>query len=273
MATGQGILDRLKRARETPTCDTKPGVLPLIAYYGREPAQEELRNKFYAAMERALAFREEDYPDQMRGGKVPHWTLVDLRDAIAVVNANSSPIEFLVSRGEMETGKDLEGMGGVRYHTALRLRDLIDGARVNGMKSPSFSGGGGGGGKAADIRGYQLDCMKLLGRVKGDMPERWLFPMLESVVFMDEWFDLWPEMEGPPKRREAARKRRLKTIQALHFALDQASVSLGYMQTNEFRQRWGPDAPAQPYAARRHTQGSTASNQLALLTSRAARKR
>ncbi|WP_155956599.1 hypothetical protein [Rhizobium sp. CF080] len=256
-----------------PPADTKAGVLPLVAFYGRDQQQEELRNRFYSAMERAMAFREDDFPDQMGGGKKPHWTLVDLRDAIAVVNANSSPIEFLVSRGEMQTGRDLEGMGGVRFHTALRLRDLIDGARVNGMKSPNLEGGGGGGGKSADIRGYQLDCIKLLGRVKADMPEQWIFPMLESVVFMDEWMDLWPVTDGPVARREALRKRRLKTIQALHFALDRASLSLGYMQENDFRQRWGLDAPAQPYAARRHTQASTASNQLGLLTSQGARKR
>ena len=64
---------------------------------------------------------------------------LDLDDALAVLNANSSPIEFLVSQGELESGGDEEGMGGVRFHTALRLRDLISGAQVKGLKAAAFS--------------------------------------------------------------------------------------------------------------------------------------
>lgn len=273
MATGQGILDRLKRVRSAPATEAKLGVLPLAAFYGREPDREELRNKMYAAVERAMAFRDDEFSKRMGGGKAAHWTLVDLRDAIMVVNAASSPIEFLVSRGEMETGTDFDGMSRMRYHTALRLRDLIDGARVNGMKSPSFAGGGGGGGKAADIRGYQLDCINLLGRVKKDMPADWVFPMLESVVFMDEWMDLVPDVTSAPKKRAAHRKARAKTLQAIHFALDRAGLSLGYLGEADFRQRWSLGCPPRPAATRRHNRASTASNQLALLTSRGARKR
>lgn len=274
MATGQGILDRLKKAKETPASDTKAGVLPLAAFYGRDPEQEWKRDRMYAAVERALAFREENFPEKMRGGRETAWTLVDFQESVVVVNANSSPIEFLVSRGELQGSVDPDGMGGVRFHTALRLRDLIDGARVNGMKSPSFDGGGGGGGgKAADIRGYQLDCMNLLGRVKKAMPASWIFPMLEAVVFMDDWLDLWPDFSTAPKRRATQKRQRAKTIKALHFALDITGLTLGYLADLDFKQRWNLAEPSQPPSARRHTRGSTASNQLALLTSRGVRKR
>lgn len=269
MASGQGILERLKKAKAQVTIDLRAGILPMSAYYGRDPKSEEMRNKMYAAIERAMAFKE---PDQDFKGRYHRYALVDLKDAIAIVNSASSPIEFLVSKGELETTADEDGMSGVRFHAAIRLRDLLEGSQVNGIKSPSFSGGGGGGGgKPVDIRGYQLDCMKLMANVKRKMPEPWLFKLLESVVFQDDWLDLLPVEDQNEKRAEAKRKNRQKTIQALHYALDMASLTLGYIGEDDFSQRWSK-VPAVPPSTRRHTRGSTASNQLALLTLQASRK-
>lgn len=278
MATGQRILDRLKQAKarqqEEEILDhlgPRPGVLPLAAFYGREPEQEELRTRMYEAVARVMAMREIEggRPGRAAHG---HYLILDMKDAYAIIDASSSPIEFLVSRGEMEFETDEDGMSGVRFHTALRFRDLINGSQVKGIKSPSLEGGGGGSVSPADIRGYQLDCMNLIGKIRKAMPEAWLFPMLEAVVFMDEWLDLWPAEESRADKRETKRKQRLKTLQALHYALDRAGATLGYMAEEDFMRRWPNGAPAVPPSVRRRSQASRVSNQLALLTSPGARR-
>ena len=130
MATGQSILERLKKNKQQAVSETVPDALPLIAYYGREPQAEELRTRMYDAVERAMAL------DQVKGDNkhvgAARYSLVDLKETITVLNACSSPVEYLVSRGELETARDDDGMGGARYHTALRFRDLMDGSQVQG---------------------------------------------------------------------------------------------------------------------------------------------
>lgn len=262
MATGQGILDRLKKAKENRTDESKPGVLPLVAYYGKEPEVEEQRTRMYNTIRRVMAGdvnagRPSSNEQVIQGDK---FVLLRMESAVAVVNTTASPIEFLVSTGEMENGRDLEGMGRVRFHTAIRLRDLVHGAQVNGIKSQSFSGmPGGSGGLPIDVRGYQLDCWKILSRVRKDMPEPWMFKMLEAVVIMDEWMNLRPL----PKRMMTNNKRkaRLKTIRDLHYALDRVGRALGYIAQEDFTQRWGRKLLYVPPPVRRHTPASTAEGQ------------
>lgn len=268
MATGQGILDKLKQVREAAEQEPKAGVLPLVAFYGRGEEEDELRARMYDTVARVMKMRDHEHV----AGHRAHYLYLDIDDALAILNANSSPIEFLVSQGELESGGDEDGMGGVRFHTALRLRDLISGAQVKGLKAAAFSESVSGGPGAADIRGYQLDCMKLLNRVRKDMPEAWIYPMMESIVFMDEWFDLFPEDHRTAEKRKVMRRQRLKTVNALHYALDRAGATLGYMTELEFMQRWPHGHPDVPTSVRRRNRASKAANQLALLTSQGARR-
>jgi hypothetical protein len=268
MATGQGILDKLKQARVEAEYVPPAGVLPLVAFYGRGEEEDEQRTRMYDMVRRVMRMRDHELLPNHRA----HYMFLFLEDALAVLNANASPIEFLVSRGELESAGDEDGMGGVRFHTALRLRDLISGAQVKPLKAQSFGDAVSGGAGAADIRGYQLDCMKLLGRVRKDMPEAWIYPMVEAIVFMDEWFDLWPEEDLREERRKLLRRQRQKTVNALHYALDRAGATLGYISDQEFTQRWNHGSPDVPTSVRRRNRASKAANQLALLTSQGARK-
>ncbi|CCF19113.1 protein of unknown function [Pseudorhizobium banfieldiae] len=270
MATGQGILDRLKRAKAS--ADEAPrGVLPLVAFYGRDEEREDMRTRMYQSVSRVMnALDVGDAPKPR--GENSHHLMLDMNDAVTFLNASSSPVEYLVSRGELELEGDDAGMGGMRFHTALRFRDLVNGAQVKGLKSPSLEGTGGGGGVATDIRGYQLDCINLIGKIRKGMPEPWIYPMMEAVVFMDEWLDLGPERESRAVKRETLAKRRLKTLHALHYALDRTGVVLGYMAEDDFMQRWPDGVPAFPPSVRRRSQESKAANQLALLTLPASRR-
>lgn len=265
MATGQGILDRLKKRKQEE--EEHRGVLPLRAFYGREEDLENKRRRMYEMVERVMAMPDVDEDAlasvRQRGG---FNRVVSLGSAFALLDANSSPVEFLVSRGEMETAEDEEGMGGARFHTALRFRDLMEGAQVKSLKSPSLSGTGGGGGTSAgDIRGYQLDCMKLVQKLRESMPKPWLFPLLESIVWLDDWLDLVPKQEPRADKREAIRKERMMTVRSLHYALDCAALTLGYIPEGAFTQRW-TRAPGLPPVVRRRMRASTAASRLALQT-------
>ncbi|MGE1157037.1 hypothetical protein, partial [Pseudomonas kitaguniensis] len=86
MATGQSILDRLKKAqqeKEQPSAAPRPlaGALPLVAFYGRDPKAEHLRNRMYAMIERAMRHVDEELPSNMGGGQKANWTFIDFKDA------------------------------------------------------------------------------------------------------------------------------------------------------------------------------------------------
>lgn len=166
------------------------------------------------------------------------------------INELSGPIEYLTSRGELESGKDIAGMGGVRFHTAIRFRELVEGAQVKNLRSPNLGGTGGGSGKAGDIPGYKLDCMIKVDGIKSAMPKPWVFEMLLQVVWNDDWLDLkTAEIKAPEgadaitrerirKTKELKRKHRLGTIETLCWALDIAALQMGYTDRQNYRRRW-----------------------------------
>lgn len=196
--------------------------------------------------------------------------LLSMQDASHVLNASTSPVEFLVSNGDMETGEDEDGMGGVRFHTALRLRELVHGAQVKVLRSANLESPGGAAFGPTEIIGYQVDCRKKLAKVRLAVGKTWLYAMLESVVVMDDWMDLAPKpsREDP---RGVARKQRLKTIRALHYGLDAAGKAMGYMNNAAFTQRWPHGCPVRPPSVHRHTLATTARVQPGRPTSRGAR--
>lgn len=247
MATGQSIRDRLKRVQGNP--DSKPGVLPLIAYYGREPKAEIARNTMYREIEVV-----------MNGEDTRDITYFAWARGIAMVDANSSPIEYLVAKGQMESKKDADGVSGARYHTALKIRTLIDGAQVKVIRSPSLEGvGGGAPSSSGDIRGYQLDCMKLVETLKKSLDRWWLWFILESVVWGDEWLDIRATKGGAK-----AAQGRERTIEAVHYALDNAAVILGYIPPEDFVRRWASGCPKIPPSIRGRIQVSRDAGRLGL---------
>lgn len=262
MTANKRLIDRLRLVKEQSAAEPKAGVLPLVAFYGRDPASEETRAKMYDMMSRAMAADVIIAPPLAQQN---NYLYLDMQDAITILNAKASPIEFLVSNGEMELGEDEDGMGGVRFHTAIRFRDLVNGAQIKGLKSANLDGVGGGGSAPIDIMAYQVDCRKILRRLREIVREEWVYRMLEAVVVMDEWLDLWPEGRSSDKRG-VKRKQRMKTIIALHYGLDIAAKALGYMNKEAFIQRWHQGVPVMPQSVRHHMRDPRVANQLALLT-------
>lgn len=268
MTASKRLMGRLKAAKEQASETLKPGVLPLVAFYGRGEELDEQRSRMYEMIGRVMA--SDTIGDDVAASMPERRSFLDVRDAVTILNAQASPIEFLVSNGEMELGPDEDGMGGVRFHTAIRFRDLVQGAQVKVLKSANLEGTGGGGFGPTDIVSYQVDCRKILQRLKSAIGDEWVYQMLEAVVVMDEWLDLWPESRKADKRG-TKRKQRLKTILALHYGLDKVGKQLGYMNNAAFKQRWHRDVPEMPPSVRRRSRESRAANQLALLTSQGAR--
>jgi hypothetical protein len=250
LSTGKSLKQRLAQVRKRKVESISS--LPLIAFYGREPDREILRTKMYAAIERSFVEADGSSPTFGLGRS---FLLND--GGALVLNVTSSPLEYLVSRGELEGEGDEEGAAGARYHTAIRFRDLIDGAQVKALKSPSWEGTGGGGFGPADIRSFQLDCIKIIGRVRTAMPASWVFGFVEAVVCKDEWFDI-EDKDRKSKREE--------TLLALRFGLDAIAAELGYIMEEDFSRRWMEQPAREPSAARRRSPGSKASDPLALRT-------
>ncbi|NKW80327.1 hypothetical protein HGG72_08235 [Ochrobactrum pecoris] len=198
MTASKRLMGRLKAAKEQASETLKPGVLPLVAFYGRGEELDEQRSRMYEMIGRVMA--SDTLGDDVVATMPERRSFLDVRDAVTILNAQASPIEFLVSNGEMELGPDEDGMGGVRFHTAIRFRDLVQGAQVKVLKSANLEGTGGGGFGPTDIVSYQVDCRKILQRLKSAIGDEWVYQMLEAVVVMDEWLDLWPESRKADKR-------------------------------------------------------------------------
>ncbi|NKW09984.1 hypothetical protein HGG76_11790 [Ochrobactrum tritici] len=127
MTASKRLMGRLKAAKEQASETLKPGVLPLVAFYGRGEELDEQRSRMYEMIGRVMA--SDTIGDDVAASMPERRSFLDVRDAVTILNAQASPIEFLVSNGEMELGPDEDGMGGVRFHTAIRFRDLVQGHR------------------------------------------------------------------------------------------------------------------------------------------------
>lgn len=230
MSAGKALKERLRKVQTGE--HLTGGALPLIAFYGREPAVEEMRRRFYDRCERVFNSTEID-DIEIAGSQ----RLVIVNGKMAIVNPDAGLVEKLIAAREMTTERDSKGMLGIRYHTALKLRELIDGAQVKTMRSPALDREGGGGGFGpGEIRGYQLDCMRKLRGMReqlGAWGETNLADLLEDVVCHDAFRD--------PRPREIAQADPLpheKMLTLLHLSLDVAAASLGYLDDNSVQQRW-----------------------------------
>lgn len=233
-----------ERQRKRGPAEARPrGVLPMAAFYGREPAQERERNRMYGQLARVLAMPAPDLPTAQTVRR--DLLFVDMSDSIAILDVQSSPIWFLVSEGDLESEADESGMGPLRFQVALRLRDVIGGARGQSVRSPKLERVDRGSSSAGDITGFQLDCIRIIDQICKGMDAR-LWAMIEAVIYQDSWLNLGPAKNVPAERRAAWRRRRTATLQVLHYGLDVAATRLRYMTSAGLRGRWPKGAPPVP---------------------------
>lgn len=144
---------------------------------------------------------------------------------IGIVSVDAGLIEQLVATGRIVSPVDPIGTSGARFHVALRLRDLFEGAQIRGMKSPTIGDAGGGGAPTSDITGYQLDCLRMVGRVRAAMPKPYMADVLERAICWDSWH---PSAPGDLDYR----------IKILQCAIDHAGAALHYIPEESVMQRW-----------------------------------
>lgn len=221
------------------------GALPLVAFYGREPALERRRGEFYAAMAKAYGWAEwKQRPAKKaraiasepgRDGRPAHITRIGIDQAFPV-DMNAAPLEFLYGKGLLQTPRDVHGTAYRRLSAGLRFRSLIEGAEICGLRTASFDGAGGGSPTGLQPGEYKMECIRFLSVMRGPedaggMPAD-LLSLLEGVVYFDRW--TWEGRKG---------KQRAMMLDEIRKALDRVSVPLRLMTTSGFDQRWRRSAP------------------------------
>lgn len=216
------------------------GALPLVAFYGREPALERRRGEFYAAMAKAYGWPEwKQRPARKaraiasepgRDGRPAHITRIGIDQAFPV-DMNAAPLEFLYGKGLLQTPKDVHGTAYRRLSAGLRFRSLIEGAEICGLRTASFDGAGGVRSIGLQPGEYKMECIRFLSVMRGPedaggMPAH-LLTLLEQLVYRDRW--VWENLRG---------KERTIMFDEIRKALDRASVPLRLMTRSAFDQRW-----------------------------------
>lgn len=240
-----------------------PLVLPMTAYYAREPEQEARRAAFYAYV--ALVYGSQgwifNYPTVRFAAEIGYGgggrdvKPID-RDSAAAVNIMAAPFEWLISTGKMESRLDTKGAGLIRYTAGLRYRADMEGAGL-GLRAQSYEGASGGGQPNRPPSDFRMDCITSIAELRAIRD----YDVLEAVVWRDEW--IWRvKMNGrlpenrPGKKFRRERQARAKAMKELqrrmtrnilkvHRALDQAARFYGLMNSAEYEKRWmrGRNAP------------------------------
>ena len=77
----------------------------------------------------------------------------------------------------------------LRFNTALRMREEVEGAATAGLKGQAYEGGGGGG-SGRQPSDYAIDCMRMVNKVQESMhPD--LYRLLIWVAVDDFWAWEW----------------------------------------------------------------------------------
>ncbi len=232
----RSLKERLKEQRLDRDALRK-GILPLSAFYGRDPDFEDRRNHFYAAMEKAYrrdgtAKEEEIDMRAGRDGRPAEIASIGRERAMPVIT-NSAPLEYLFSKGMLQTKDDTHGAAYRRLSAGQRLRSVWEGAQISGLKAANFEGSSGGGAPGRLPGEYKMDCIRWLSELRGHNQtpglEQSQFSMVEDLVFHDIW--LWEKVRAD---------RREKVILKLLKALDDLSVRFHMMEKRDFNARWYP---------------------------------
>lgn len=214
--------------------------LPLIAFYGREPALERRRGEFYSAMAKTFGWAEwKQRPAKKeraaggepgRDGRPAHITRIGIDQAFPV-DTNAAPLEFLYAKGLLQTRDDVHGSAYRRLSAGLRLRSLLEGAEICGLRAASLDGAGGGSSIGLQPGEYKMECIRFLSVMRGPenaggMPAD-LLKLLEDVVYCDRW--TWEGRKG---------KQLAMMLDEIRKALDRVSVPLRLMTKSGYDQRW-----------------------------------
>ncbi len=230
------LKDRLREQRLDRDALRK-GILPLSAFYGRDPDFENRRNQFYAAIEKAYERREASKVPEVdlragRDGRPAEIASIG-RERVMPVITNSAPLEYLFSKGMLQTKDDSHGAAYRRLSAGQRLRSIWEGAQISGLKAANLEGSSGGGAPGRLPGEYKMDCIWWLAQLRGanQTPglEQSLFSMVEDLVFHDVW--LWEKFRAD---------RRDRVIVKLLKALDDLSVRFHMMEKRDFNARWYP---------------------------------
>lgn len=212
-------------------------VLPLSAFYGREPDFERRRLQFYTDMEKALRAEVQTSKKKVRSvtpsgrdGRPAEIASIGRGRSMPVIT-NTAPLEFLFSKGLLQGKRDAHGAAYVRLSAGLRLRGILEGAEISGLKAANLEGSSGGGAPGKLPGEYKMDCIYWLSRLRGPeaaggMP-RELFAVLEDVVYHDRW--IWEKVRSD---------RQESVLLKIQKALDMLAVRLHLMQWTNFSARW-----------------------------------
>ncbi|KQS95364.1 hypothetical protein [Rhizobium sp. Leaf386] len=232
----RSLKDRLREQRLDRDALRK-GILPLSAFYGRDPDFENRRNQFYAAMAKAYERREAPKVTEVdvragRDGRPAEIASIGRERAMPVIT-NSAPLEYLFSKGMLQTKDDTHGAAYRRLSAGQRLRSIWEGAQISGLKAANLEGSSGGGAPGRLPGEYKMDCIWWLSELRGHNQtpglEQSQFSMVEDLVFHDVW--LWEKFRAD---------RRERVILKLLKALDDLSVRFHMMEKRDFNARWYP---------------------------------
>lgn len=209
-------------------------ILPLAAFYAREPEFERRRLQFYSDMAKALAEPpskvEQAVKHSSRDGRPAEIASIGLERAMPVIT-NTAPLEYLFSKGMLQGKRDAHGAAYRRLSTGLRLRSICEGAEISGLKAANLEGASGGGLPGQLPGEYKMECIKWLGDLRGAFEIAGLaqspFSIIEDLVYHDKW--VWEKVR---------QDRRERFMLKVHKALDELSVRFCMMSQRDFNERW-----------------------------------
>lgn len=212
----------------------KKRVMPLVAYYGRDPDFEARRNEFYAQMGKLhkwnRAPRQGPEAPAGRDGRPAQFRVVSRQNVYPVIE-NTAPLEYLFSKGLLSAKRDETGASARRYSAGQKLRGLIEDAQISGMKTPDLEGASGGGAPGRLPGEYKMDCIIWLSILRGPEADGGLptavVKLLEDVVYFDRW--VW---------EKAKAERRGVVLMRICMALDLLSVRFRMITQEDFNARW-----------------------------------
>lgn len=226
----KGIKDRLDRRRAL-----RNKVLPMVAFYGREPDFERRRGEFYTAMAKAFGWADWKtgavYKDGVgdalagRDGQPLKMRLIGKGTAYPI-NENSNPLEHLAFSNLLATDADSPRAGLSRLEAGLRFRDLMAASQISSLKTANLEGASGGMAMGKPPSQHKIEAIHDMIWLRDNIPADDM-KLLEDVVFFDVW--IWKKVRAD---------RRSATILRVQRALDRLAVQFRLMTIQEFNVRW-----------------------------------
>ncbi len=234
-----------RKIRKRTRKGSRRGILPMNAFYGRDPKPESRRQQFYGTMATVYGFenwRQQPETEEAQdlkpgyGGRGRDLRKVTQKTAVEV-NANCAPLEYMAEKGWLhsEELEEDQATAMIRFQAALRLRDLIEGSQISTLASPDMDRVGAGG-NGLPINDTKVDCIKFLERIKTSCKdsirlfgnaEPMAYDLISGIVGADLWvWEYWPSRMRRPRMR------------IVHYGFDCVSFEVGELSVDEFDRRW-----------------------------------